>query len=62
MAEREITNKDLARLVDLHPTSVSRLRKRRLLKLDVPTLDALCKVLKCQPGDLLVYEEDESES
>jgi putative transcriptional regulator len=62
MAEREIANKDLARLINLHPTSVSRLRKRRLLKLDVPMLNALCKALKCQPGDLLVYEEDESES
>nr|WP_277882711.1 helix-turn-helix transcriptional regulator [Oscillatoria sp. FACHB-1406] len=62
MADREMSNKELARLVDLHPTSVSRLRKRPLLKLDIPTLDALCKALNCQPGDLLVYEEDESES
>ncbi|NJL39592.1 MAG: helix-turn-helix transcriptional regulator [Leptolyngbyaceae cyanobacterium SM1_4_3] len=31
--------------------------RRRSTRIDEPTLDALCKVLSCQPGDLMVYEE-----
>jgi putative transcriptional regulator len=59
MAERDINNKQLASLIGMHPASVSRLRsRRRLTRIDEPTLDALCKALKCQPGDLMVYEEE----
>lgn len=62
MAERDISNKDLAVLIGLNPKSVSRLKvRRRLTRIDEPTLNALCKALKCQPGDLLVYEEDKEE-
>lgn len=60
MAERNISNKELARLIGMHPTSVSRLRVRRYLnRIDGDTLSALCKALKCEPGDLMAYEEDE---
>lgn len=60
MAERDISNNELAQLIDMHPTSVSRLKtRRRLTRVEEPTLNALCKALNCQPGDLLVYEEDE---
>jgi putative transcriptional regulator len=62
MAERNISNKELARLIGMHPNSISRLRvRRRLSRIDEDTLDALCKALKCQPGDLMVYEEGEAE-
>jgi putative transcriptional regulator len=58
MAEREISNKELAALTGLHPKSVSRLKvRRRFPKVDEKTLEALCKALKCQPGDLMVYED-----
>ncbi|QSJ20683.1 helix-turn-helix domain-containing protein [Nostoc sp. UHCC 0702] len=30
--------------------------------MDESTLNALCKALKCQPGDLLVYEEDQPDA
>nr|WP_267871790.1 helix-turn-helix transcriptional regulator [Nostoc sp. CHAB 5715] len=59
MAERNISNKELALLTGMNPRSVSRLKVRRhLTRIDETTLNALCKALKCQPGDLLVYEED----
>ena len=62
MAERDISNNELAQLIGMHPTSVSRLKtRRRLTRVEEPTLNALCKALNCQPGDLLVYEEDELE-
>lgn len=60
MAERDISNKELAQLIGLHPTSISRLKtRRRLTRIDEDTLNALCKALNCQPGDLMVYEPDE---
>ena len=63
MAERDISNNELARLIEMHPTSVSRLKTRRYLtRIDETTLSALCKALKCQPGDLMVYEEDKTDS
>lgn len=61
MAERNISNKELAALIGMHPTSVSKIKtRRRLTRIDESTLDALCKALNCQPGDLMVYEEDSS--
>jgi putative transcriptional regulator len=59
MADRNISNKELAARVGMHPTSVSKIKtRRRLTRIDETTLDALCKALNCQPGDLMVYEED----
>ncbi|AFZ07907.1 transcriptional regulator, XRE family [Oscillatoria nigro-viridis PCC 7112] len=60
MADRNISNKELAARVGMHPTSVSKIKtRRRLTRIDETTLNALCKALNCQPGDLMVYEEDE---
>ena len=59
MAERGISNKELAALTNMHYTSISKLKTRRYLtRVDQDTLNALCKALECQPGDLLVYESD----
>jgi putative transcriptional regulator len=47
----------------MNPTSISRLRVRRYLnRIDGDVLNALCKALKCQPGDLMMYEEDEADT
>ncbi|MBE9164276.1 helix-turn-helix transcriptional regulator [Tychonema sp. LEGE 06208] len=59
MADRNISNKELAARIGMHPTSVSKIKtRRRLTRIDEATLSALCKALNCQPGDLMVYEED----
>ena len=59
MADRNISNKELAARVGMHPTSVSKIKtRRRLTRIDETTLEALCKALNCQPGDLMVYEEE----
>jgi putative transcriptional regulator len=47
----------------MNPKSVSRLKvRRRLTRIDESTLNSLCKALNCQPGDLMVYEEEETGS
>jgi putative transcriptional regulator len=59
MAERNISNKELAVLIGMNPKSISRLKvRRRLTRIDESTLNSLCQALQCQPGDLMVYEED----
>ncbi|MEG4458199.1 helix-turn-helix transcriptional regulator [Microcoleus sp. N9_A1] len=59
MADRNISNKELAALIGMHPTSVSKIKtRRRLTRIDEATLSALCRALNCQPGDLMAYEED----
>ncbi|MBT9312965.1 helix-turn-helix domain-containing protein [Leptothoe kymatousa TAU-MAC 1615] len=61
MAEKNIRNKDLATLTGISERSISRLKVRRQVsRIDAQTLDALCKALKCQPGDLMVYTDNNS--
>ena len=58
MAERNIRNKDLAALTGISERSISRLKVRRQVsRIDAETLDALCKALHCQPGDLMTYTD-----
>ncbi|MBW4651810.1 MAG: helix-turn-helix transcriptional regulator [Kaiparowitsia implicata GSE-PSE-MK54-09C] len=59
MAERNISNKELAHKTGMHPRSVSRLKtRRRLTRIDEETLESLCEALQCQPGDLMIYERE----
>nr|WP_284682008.1 helix-turn-helix transcriptional regulator [Adonisia turfae] len=61
MAERNIRNKDLAALTGISERSISRLKVRRQVsRIDAETLSALCKALRCQPGDLMIYADDPS--
>lgn len=62
MADREVDYKELARVTGMHPGTVSKLKNNLPDRLELATLMKLCKALKCQPGDLLVYipgEEDQ---
>ncbi|MEO0396815.1 MAG: helix-turn-helix transcriptional regulator [Cyanobacteria bacterium P01_A01_bin.137] len=63
MAERNVRNKDLAALTGISERSISRLKVRRQIsRIDAETLDALCKALNCQPGDLMVYTDTSKNS
>jgi len=63
MAERDMRNKQLALLTGMSPVSISKMKnRRRFTRIDEATLNALCKALECQPGDLMVYEEDTPET
>jgi putative transcriptional regulator len=55
MADREISNKQLAEITGMHSGTVSKLRNNLPDRLDMITLMKLCKALQCQPGDLLSY-------
>lgn len=64
MADREMDYKDVAALTGLNPSTVSGHKNLREMpsRLDRKTLNLYCKALKCEPGDLLRYVEDEESS
>ncbi|MFW7374487.1 helix-turn-helix domain-containing protein [Vagococcus fluvialis] len=58
MADRKISLKDLADEVGITNVNLSKLKNSNVAAIRFQTLDAICKALKCQPGDILEYEED----
>ncbi|VEP18219.1 conserved hypothetical protein [Hyella patelloides LEGE 07179] len=57
MADREMDYKELAEKAGLHKVTVSKHKNMKTMpsRLDSETLEKYCKVLKCQPGDLMRY-------
>ena len=58
MARRKIGLSELAERVDLTLANLSVLKNGHARAIRFSTLDALCKALDCQPGDLLEYQDD----
>jgi putative transcriptional regulator len=52
------TRKALAEKAGVNATNLGRLIKGEQARIDTSTLEALCKALDCQPGDLLEYVRD----
>ncbi len=61
MAERGIKGKELAMKVNLTEANLSKLRTGKVKAIRFSTLEALCKALDCQPGDLLRFEENDDD-
>jgi len=59
MADRKIPLNELAKRIDLTDSNLSILKTGKAKAIRVGTLDALCRELNCQPGDLLEYVRDE---
>ncbi|GAB2484534.1 helix-turn-helix transcriptional regulator [Alkalibacterium psychrotolerans] len=57
MADRKILLKDLAEEVGISNVNLSKLKTGKAVAVRFSTLEAICKALDCQPGDLLEYEE-----
>jgi len=55
--ERRMTLTDLAERVDLTLANMSILKTGKAKAIRFSTLEAICRELGCQPGDLLGYEE-----
>ena len=49
---------DLAQRIGLTPANLSKLKTGKIKAIRFSTLEALCRELECQPGDLLEYEEE----
>ena len=58
MAKRKIGLGDLAKEVGITNANLSTLKNNKAKAIRFSTLEKLCEVLECQPGDLLVFEEE----
>ncbi len=61
MAKRKKGLTELANEVDLTLANLSILKNNKAKAIRFTTLEAVCKALNCQPGDILEYVEDEEE-
>jgi Predicted transcriptional regulator len=59
MAKRKISSSELAEKIDLTMANLSILKNNKAKAIRFSTLDAICKALNCQPGDILEYTEGE---
>ncbi|HZL11721.1 MAG TPA: helix-turn-helix transcriptional regulator [Prolixibacteraceae bacterium] len=59
MARRKISLNELSERVELTLSNLSILKTGKAKAIRFSTLDAICKALDCQPGDILEYANDE---
>ncbi len=58
LAKRKMTSGELAEKVGITQANLSILKTGKARAVRFSTLDALCRALDCQPGDILEYKED----
>ncbi len=59
MARRKISSGELADKIGISQANLSILKTGKAKAMRFSTLDAICKALDCQPGDILEYRESE---
>lgn len=59
LARRKMSSGQLAELVGITQANLSILKTGKAKAVRFSTLDAICRALDCQPGDILCYEEDD---
>ena len=61
MADRKMSLNELSERVGVANVNLSKLKNGRVSAIRFSTLNAICQVLECQPGDILEYAEDEEQ-
>ena len=61
MARRKISLGELSEKMDITPANLSILKTGKAKAIRFSTLEAICRVLDCQPGDILEYQVDEED-
>ena len=59
MAKRKISLSELAERIDLTPANLSILKTGKAKAVRFSTLEAICRELDCQPGDILEFKDEE---
>ena len=57
MAKRKMPSQELAERIGITQANLSILKTGKAKAIRFSTLDAICKALDCQPGDILEYQE-----
>ncbi|EAV40766.1 transcriptional regulator, XRE family protein [Stappia aggregata IAM 12614] len=60
LARRKMRSKELAERIGITEQNVSLLKSGKVKGVRFETLEKICDVLDCQPGDLLIYEPDKT--
>jgi putative transcriptional regulator len=55
LAKRKMQSKELAERLDITPANLSILKTGKAKGIRFDTLEAICQILDCQPGDILEY-------
>lgn len=58
LAQRNVKSKDLAEYIGITEANLSLLRQGKVKGIRFDTLEAICRYLDCQPGDVLAFEDD----
>jgi putative transcriptional regulator len=58
LAKRKMRSKELAEIIGITEANLSLLKSGKVKGVRFATLDSICSVLQCQPGELLTYEPD----
>ena len=58
MAKRKISSTELSERLGITPANLSILKTGKAKAVRFSTLEAICRELSCQPGDILEYKED----
>ena len=59
MAKRKMSVTELANKVDITMANLSILKNNKAKAVRFTTLDAICRALECQPGDILEFQREE---
>ena len=59
MARRKMSSQELAEKIGITQATLSSLKTGKAKAVRISTLTRLCQVLRCQPGDILEYSEEE---
>ena len=59
MAKRKMSSGELAERIGITPANLSILKNNKAKAIRFSTLEEICKVLNCQPADILAYEEED---
>ncbi len=62
LARRKMRSKELAEKIGITEQNVSLLKSGKVKGVRFETLERICEVLECQPGDILIYRSGESSS
>lgn len=58
MAKRKMSLGELSERIGITPSNLSILKTGKAKAIRFNTLDSICKILECQPADILEYRED----
>ena len=62
LARRKVRSTDLARAIGITEANLSMLKSGKVKGIRFSTLDAICRHLDCQPGDILEFADDAAET